>query len=92
MGDPQVFSFQDLYSAWQYADNYTENVTISIQWKRSIGITQDLGSKTIQVKRNQMNIVHVKLGASDGSARIGIETESDNNMPTEQVTVTLPAS
>ena len=92
MSDPIIFSFTDLYSAWLYANNYSENVTISIQWKRGFGITQDLGSKTVQVKRNQMNIIHVKLGANDGSAQIGIETEDDNSIPTENITISLPAS
>ena len=90
--DGQVFAFNDIYNAWLYADNYTENLTVSIQWTRGIGITQDLGSKVIQVKRGQMNIVHITLGASDNSANIGIEVEAENTMTQEDVAIPLPAS
>ena len=90
--DGQVFAFNDIYNAWLYADNYTENLTVSIQWTRGIGITQDLGSKVIQVKRGQMNIVHITLGASDNSASIGIEVEAENTMTQEDVSIPLPAS
>ena len=90
--DEQVFAFNDCYNAWLYADNYTENLTVSIQWTRGIGITQDLGSKVIQVKRGQMNIVHITLGASDNSANIGIEVEAENTMTQEDVAIPLPAS
>ena len=56
-----VFAFSDMHGAWQYADNYTENVTVSMTWMRGVGILQDLGSQVVQVKRNCNNIISVSL-------------------------------
>ena len=69
------------------ADNYTENLTVSLSWERGVGVTQDLGSKQIQVKRNVMNVVRIQLGADDGDAGIGITTEEETEMESEEVEV-----
>jgi hypothetical protein len=71
-----LITFNSVQGAWQYANNYTENVTVGVKWTRAIGITEDLGEKEIPVKRNAMNIIRISLGASDGNASIGITTES----------------
>ena len=59
--DNLMFAFSDMLSAWQYADNYTENVTVSMTWLRGVGVLQDLGSQVIQVKRNTNNVISVSL-------------------------------
>ena len=87
--EEKIISFYDVYNAWQYADNYTENLTVSLSWTRGIGMVQDLGTKTIQVKRNVMNVVRIQLGANDGSATFGITTEDDTSMGTESVDIPL---
>lgn len=87
--EEKVIAFYDVYNAWQYADNYTENLTVKVSWTRGIGVVQDLGSKAIQVKRNVMNVVRIKLGANDGSATFGITTEDDTSMETESVDIPL---
>ncbi len=69
------WSFFDLKSAWQYADNYTENFTVGVIWNRVVGVTQDLGTKTVQFKRNAVNRVNINLGASTKSADISINVE-----------------
>lgn len=51
----RIFAFSNMSSAYEYADNYTENVTVSMTWLRGVGVMQDLGSQVIQVKRNCMN-------------------------------------
>ncbi len=89
VSDEQIITFYDRQSAWQYADNYTENLTLGVKWTRENGIVQDLGTTEVQVKRNVMNILHIKLGASDGSATIGIKTEDDSSMKAESANVTL---
>ena len=68
-----MWSFFDLKSAWKYADNYSENFTVGVVWNRGVGVTQDLGSKTVQFKRNTVNHVNINLGVSTKSAGIAIE-------------------
>lgn len=76
----KFIAFYDVYSAWQYADNYTENLSVSVSWKRGIGVTQDLGNKTIQVKRNCLNKVKITLGSDDRGAGVNMSTEAESSM------------
>lgn len=80
--EKMMFAFSDMHSAWQYSDDYSENVTVSLTWHRGVGITQDLGSVVIQVKRNCMNVINVSLSTTTkASAKIGVESEqSDMNI------------
>lgn len=87
--EEKVITFNDVYYAWLYADNYTEKVTVSASWARGIGITQDLGSKEVVVKRNRMNIIHIKLATDESGNNLGIDVESDSNMNDESVTIPL---
>lgn len=68
--DELLFSCSSLYDAWQYADNYTENVTVSMTWLRGVGVLQDLGSQVVQVKRNSKNVINVSLSTSLSSPEI----------------------
>lgn len=70
--EEKIITFKDVKDAWQYADNYTDEVTVSIQWTRGVGIVEDLGTKTIRVKRNRMNVVNINLSANDGSAGLSL--------------------
>lgn len=85
----RIFTFKDVYSCWQLADDYSESVTVSISWLRGIGVTVPLGSVNVQVKRNVMNVLKINLAASDGDATIGITTEDDSSMTGEGVEVPL---
>lgn len=79
--DTQFIAFEDVYSAWKYAaNNYTESFTVAVTWQRGIGITQDLGTKSIQIKRNCLNNIRITLGSDDRGAGVSIDLESDNNM------------
>jgi len=70
----KLFSMYDIYNAWQYADSYTENITLDVTWNRGVGVTQKW-SKTIQVKRNAMNTVRIKLSADDSDVGVGVTPE-----------------
>ncbi len=59
--DTMIFAFSDMHAAYEYADNYTENITVSMKWMRGIGIEQDLGSQVLQVKRNANNVINIAL-------------------------------
>lgn len=80
--DQMMFAFSDMHSAWQYSDDYAENVTVSMTWHRGVGITQDLGSVVIQVKRNCMNVINVSLSTTTKAcATFSVESEqSDMNI------------
>lgn len=56
-----MFAISDMQGAWQYSDNYIENVTINMKWMRGVGVLQDLGSQVVQVKRNSKNVINVSL-------------------------------
>lgn len=73
--DDLLFSCSSLYDAWQYSDNYTENVTVSMTWLRGVGVLQDLGSQVVQVKRNSKNVINVSLSTSLSSPAIIINQE-----------------
>ena len=85
--DEQFITFYDTYSAWLYADNYTENMTVSVVWKRGIGVTQDLGTKTIQVKRNCLNNIRIKLSSDDKGAGLLLQTEDEGSMGATDTTI-----
>ena len=84
-----MFTFMDAYSVWQYPDDYTEEVNIAVIWQREIGITQDLGSVSAQIKRNTMNVIRITLSDEDSDSAIGITTEEDTGMT--EVTVDISA-
>ena len=86
--DEVFIAFHDTQSAWQYAANgYTENLQVSVSWLRGIGVTQDLGTKTIQVKRNCLNTIKILLGSDDRGAGVGIQTEAEG---TATATLEIP--
>lgn len=80
--EKMMFAVADMHSAWQYSDDYAENVTVSLTWHRGVGVTQDLGSAVVQVKRNCMNVINVSLStATKACATFGVESEqSDMNI------------
>ena len=82
--DTQFIAFYDTYSAWQYADNYTENISVKVTWKRGIGVTQDLGTKTVQVKRNCLNNIKIRLGSDDKGAGMSLSMEDEGSMGTAE--------
>lgn len=71
----EVFECSDIYSAWQFPNTYKETATVSLVWTRAIGISQDLGSVDVDLLRNRMNVININLGAEDGDASLGINTE-----------------
>ena len=78
--DTQFVAFKDAYSAWKYADNYTENMNVTVTWVRGIGITQNLGTKTVQIKRNCLNNIKIKLGSDDRGAGMSLNAEAESSM------------
>lgn len=85
--EEQFIAFYDTYSSWQYADNYTENMTVAVTWKRSIGVTQNLGTKVIQVKRNCLNNIKITLGSDDKGAGLSLSTEAESSMGATSSTI-----
>ena len=79
-GETQFIAFYDTKSAWQYAEDYSENVTVGVVWKRGIGVTQDLGTKVIQIKRNCLNNIKIALGSDDRGAGVNMSLESESSM------------
>ena len=87
--DGKIFTFYDVYNAWKNANSYEETITVSASWARGVGITEDLGSKSVQIKRNVMNIIRLNLSSVDYDGTIGIEVEEETEMNKEGVTGTL---
>lgn len=75
-GERKVFSLNNVSQAWEYANNdYQEAKKISVVWTRGIGIVQDLGTRTVYVKRNRINIIHIKLSNSDKDVDVDVDPE-----------------
>ena len=87
-GETIFVPYFDIASVYQNPNNYYENLTVSVSWLRGIGVTQDLGSTTIQVKRNNLNKVKIGLGNSDQGASMTMSTEAES-MGSESTDITL---
>ena len=83
------FPFYHTDSAWEYADNYSESVNVAVTWVRGTGITQDLGTKTIQLKRNCLNNIRIKLSSDDRGSGINLTTESESSIGSAESNITL---
>lgn len=83
------YAFYEARNAWLYADNYSENLTVSVSWLRGIGVTQDLGSTTVQVKRNCLNNIKITLGSDDRSAGMSLSVEPESSIGSSAVTIPL---
>lgn len=76
--ETKFFAFYDTKSAWQYAENYSEKVLVNVVWKRGTGVTQDLGEKSVTIKRNCLNNIKIALGSDDKGAGINMSTEAED--------------
>lgn len=85
--EPQFYAFYEARNAWLYADDYMENMTLAVSWKRGIGVTEDYGTKTIQIKRNCLNNIKISLGSSDQSAGMNLTVESENTIGADEITI-----
>lgn len=85
--EPQFYAFYKARNAWLYADDYMENMTLSVSWLRGIGVTEDYGTKTIQIKRNCLNNIKISLGSNDQSAGMNLTVESEDSIGAEGVTI-----
>ena len=87
-GDAIFVPFYDIASVYQNPNSYFENLVVSVSWLRGIGVTQDLGSTIIPVKRNNLNRVRISLGNSDAGAAMNLSTEAET-MGTESTDITV---
>ena len=85
--DPQFYAFYEARNAWLYADDYMENMTLAVSWLRGIGVTEDYGTKTIQIKRNCLNNIKISLGSNDQSAGMNMTVEAESTIGAEAVTI-----
>lgn len=85
--NPVFYAFKNAYDAWQYADDYMENFTLAVSWLRGIGITEDYGTKTIQLKRNCLNNIKINMGSNDQNAGMNLTVEAENTIGAENVTI-----
>lgn len=85
----KFYAFYEARNAWLYADNYSENLTVSVSWLRGIGVRQDLGSTTVQVLRNCLNNIKITLGSDDRSAGMSLSVEPESSIGSSAVTIPL---
>jgi hypothetical protein len=83
----KCYAFSKTRDAWLYSNDYSEQFTVSVVWNRGIGITQNLGSTTIQIKRNCLNTIKIRLGSDDSNAGVSLSTEPESTIGTEGVTI-----
>lgn len=82
--EPRFYAYYDLHSAWQYADDYMENFTLAVSWLRGVGVTEDYGTKTIQLKRNCLNNVRISMTSNDQTAGMNLDVESEDSIGADQ--------
>ena len=87
MSADQIFTFASVRDAWLYADNYTEKLNVTVDWLRGIGVTENLGTVQVSVKRNAMNVIRINLGAVDASSRMSINVEEDTFVNSNSIDV-----
>lgn len=87
MSADQIFTFASVRDAWIYADNYIEKLNVTVDWLRGIGVTENLGTVKVTVKRNVMNVIRINLGAVDASSRMSINVEEDTFMDNNSIDV-----
>lgn len=87
--EPLFYAFYDTYSAWQYANDYMENFTLAVTWKRGYGenVVEDYGTKTIQIKRNCLNNIKINMGSNDQNASMNMTVESESTIGAAAVTI-----
>lgn len=85
--EPQFYAFYEARNAWLYSDEYMENMTLAVSWKRGVGITESFGTKTIQIKRNCLNNIKINLGSNDQQAGMNMTVESESTIGTAAVTI-----
>lgn len=83
-----ILECNNVLSAYNYPDTYTETATVSLVWTRGNNIVQNLGSVDVELKRNMMNCIRINLSSSSGEAQFGITQEADD-MITDSVDVEL---
>lgn len=72
----EIFSMQHVSDAYTNAHlDYQEPVTMSVTWTRGNGIVQNLGTKTIYMKRNCMNVINLKLSTNDIDVDVDVDPE-----------------
>ena len=77
-----MYTFFQVYECWQM-ENYAEELTIQLTWKRANGATQTF-EKTITVKRNVLTTVNVNVNGSSTDSSLGVK-EDDTPMGNENV-------
>lgn len=85
--DAKFYAFYQAGNAWLYADDYMENMTLAVSWKRGIGVTEDYGTKTIQIKRNCLNNIKIQMTSADQSAGMNLTVEAESTIGAEAVTI-----
>lgn len=82
----EVYSMANVYDAWQYAANdYTEPLILTVTWDREGGLISDTWTKTIQVKRNVMNTIRIKMGTDEKEdTGIGVTPEGGDEGEEEE--------
>lgn len=85
--EPQFYAFYEARNAWLYSDEYMENMTLAVSWKRGIGVTENYGTKTIQIKRNCLNNIKIQMTSADQNAGMHLTVEAESTIGAEAVTI-----
>lgn len=80
-----IFTFSNVYGA--YADNnYTEDVSVTLNWHKSDETIFPLGTHTITFKRNRTSVVQVAIDNENSESDLGIVIEDEEMIEDDEVT------
>ncbi len=87
-----IFTFSKVYSAWANND-YSETISVVINWLRPDGKTQPLGTHNITYKRNATTVVNVNIENDVAPSGVGFDiADGEQGTPVEdeenEVTIT----
>lgn len=82
-----IFSFSNVYEAWN-ADEYSEEIAVTINWHKTDGIIIPLGTHNITYKRNKTTIVNIEVDDEGLESGVGFEFE-DTDMSEEEAETTI---
>lgn len=77
--DEEIHTYKNIYACWQNAtstDDYAQDFTINMTWKRGNNVTQTLDPLKVTFKRNVMTTVRINLNGGDKENSFDLKLEN----------------
>ena len=82
-----IFSFPDCSLAYNNAEDYTTDFTVSFSWTKDDGVVIPLGTHNITFKRNKLTTITIKIVENSVNNGIGVNLESETMEDDKNLTI-----